>query len=205
MKEVRIAFLYIFNNRCKQFIIMKFFQLILVFAACVTLAACGSDGAKEKTITQPEKANQVKTIKKPSTPAASNFPAFEQLTKVKPSTRYAIGMVNKQKPSGNKTIVINGPRFTMTGWAVDTKADQAASGVYVVIDGKPYLAKYGNNREDVAKAFKNPAFKNCGFILNIPTASISKGVHEVFVRVVSTDKKRLFAANKAKKIMIDVK
>jgi len=89
-----------------------------------------------------------------------------------------------------KTIAY-GRDVVLSGWAVDLSSRQCASGVDVVIDGKPYNAsKYGLERSDVARYQKHDAFKNSGFQFTIPAGGLSYGFHEIIVRVLSTDGKR---------------
>jgi len=78
---------------------------------------------------------------------------------------------------------------TLSGWAVDALAKSEAGGVDVVVDGNPYQARYGLGRPDVATATNVPAYGKSGFSFVLAAGSLSKGKHDVIIRVISADTK----------------
>lgn len=86
-------------------------------------------------------------------------------------------------------IVPSGRSVTMAGWAVDGPSVALASAVDISIDGTPYNADYGIERDDVATYLKIPAYRDCGFRLILPAGVIGKGTHSAAVRIVSRDGK----------------
>jgi hypothetical protein len=73
---------------------------------------------------------------------------------------------------------------TLRGWAIDKLSGGVAGGVSAVIDGRKDVAGvYGSQRPDVASALGNDAFAPSGFLITIPAGSLSKGVHDVSLRI----------------------
>ena len=117
----------------------------------------------------------------------------------------SIGLEKTNVPGDVVVETINGNTFdqahvktipygrdvVLSGWAVDLSSRQCASGVDVVIAGKPYNAsKYGLERSDVARYLKHDAYKKSGFQFTIPAGGLSYGSHEIIMRVLSPDGKR---------------
>ncbi len=74
--------------------------------------------------------------------------------------------------------------ITLRGWAIDKLSGGVAGGVSAVIDAKKDVAGvYGSQRPDVASALGNDAFAPSGFLITIPANSLSKGVHDVSLRI----------------------
>ena len=91
-------------------------------------------------------------------------------------------------PFGQLLHVAGSRRFRVAGWAVDQGSGLAAAGVDVVIDQVPFPSLYGSDRSDVAEYFKHSAYMASGFAADIPTGALSKGQHQLSVRVVSADR-----------------
>jgi hypothetical protein len=74
-------------------------------------------------------------------------------------------------------------------WAVDQQSQTAAGGGDVVIDGIPYVALYGIERNDVAEGRKVPGYRDCGFQFWMPAGRLAPGVHTLSLRIVARDRK----------------
>lgn len=95
------------------------------------------------------------------------------------STTYAVGGLQP------RIVVQAGMPMTVSGWAVDDKAQSAAKSVSVAVDGgQPLVAEYNISRPDVAKALGNGAFARSGFLARINTAGLKSGPHELTFAVV---------------------
>ena len=88
-------------------------------------------------------------------------------------------------PFGRARLIINTlVPFDVSGWAVDAEAGQAASGVDIVIDQKPFTALYSLDRPDVAEHFHTPAYGRSGFELTIPATQLDAGQHTLMIRII---------------------
>jgi hypothetical protein len=90
-----------------------------------------------------------------------------------------------QPAAGTVVPVARSGNLTLSGWAIDPVARNAAGGVLVIIDGKVHAAEYGIGRGDVASAFKTDACLKSGFTLSIPANSLSVGRHTIVVHVMN--------------------
>ncbi len=81
---------------------------------------------------------------------------------LKASHQLVVGNLDQvgYQPFTNTDVAIPPADITMSGWAVDGKAESLAGGVDVAIDGSPYKAEYGVDRPDVAKAIRVPGTQN---------------------------------------------
>jgi hypothetical protein len=79
--------------------------------------------------------------------------------------------------------------LTLTGWAVDPLAKAGNGGVEIAIDGAPVVIKTRLPRSDVAKSLGTPSYADSGFLFTYPAVALSKGPHELKVRILSNDKK----------------
>lgn len=91
-------------------------------------------------------------------------------------------------PAPGSTISIDGEKIVIAGNFVDAIKGDVASGVVVLIDDKKFLAIYGGDRPDIAQALNNPKYIKCQFYVEIPTASVGVGVHDLRIRVVAADR-----------------
>lgn len=88
-------------------------------------------------------------------------------------------------PKGDGTIRVS-------GWAIDAEAENAAGGVYVEVDGELFPAFQEGDRGDVAERFGVPAYRDAGFVTDIPTSQIGPGAHELSLVVLSSDRERYY-------------
>jgi hypothetical protein len=82
----------------------------------------------------------------------------------------------------------------VSGWAVDKAHQSTAGGVDVVMDRTPIASTYGLNRDDVAKYFNRPEYRDSGFVATMSAETLTKGEHALTVRVVSSDGKCYYEA-----------
>jgi hypothetical protein len=82
-------------------------------------------------------------------------------------------------------IVRDGASVTFAGWALNEDQSTLAAGVDLVIDGQPFAADYGGERDDVASYLKIPAARDSGFRFLIPAGWILSGQHTAVLRVIS--------------------
>jgi hypothetical protein len=88
-------------------------------------------------------------------------------------------------PFGRARLTVNtSVPLKISGWAVDAIAREAASGVDIVIDQKPFAARYSVNRPDVAGYFHTPAYRRSGFELVVPATQLSAGQHSLLLRII---------------------
>jgi hypothetical protein len=77
---------------------------------------------------------------------------------------------------------------TIIGWAVDSIGADAASAVFVTIDGRidiPTL--YGLDRQDVAAAYGNPRYRFSGYMATFPSEILTVAEHTISIKIVSKD------------------
>ncbi len=100
-------------------------------------------------------------------------------------------------PAGEITMWIDQPYedetitdiATLSGWALNQVSTKGTGVKNVFVFDGPDMdidnflgaAVYGNPREDVAEHFKNPAFENSGYSLEIDTALLKNGKHDLYV------------------------
>lgn len=128
-----------------------------------------------------------------ATPPSQPFPLPSRLETV--STLFWIDVL----AIGKKTLVVGGSKavptissgqtLTMYGWAVDKRAKELASAVYVQVDGNsPLSATYRLPRADVARFFREPSYADAGFRCNIRTENLSPGIHSLNLIVINSRK-----------------
>jgi len=120
----------------------------------------------------------------------------------------SIDMVNSSPrgPEGTVYSIEDGKdqAVILQGWMVDEKASKSAAGVFVSVDGKYDLpAKYGFNRNDVAKYYNIDDYKSSGFGAIIPTSLLGKGKHILTLKIVAADETGYYEFHE--KINIEVK
>jgi hypothetical protein len=85
-------------------------------------------------------------------------------------------------------------RVGVTGWAVDDQASAPARTVFIDIDGRPFQeAVYGDDSPAAVSALGSDRYSRCGFDAILDTTVLSVGPHQLTVRVVSSDGRRLYA------------
>jgi len=79
------------------------------------------------------------------------------------------------------------------GWAVDWPARDLAGGVAVELNGVAYPAMYGMTSEAAVAALGDIKYLKSGFWANIPTKDIPSGVNVMTYRILTRDRKAVFA------------
>lgn len=139
--------------------------------------------------------NQNHTSQNNSQPASNSLSANQKgafsniTTKLDTPAFGGVDTINGMvAPKSGTTIPITGDKIEIAGNYVDDIKKDVASGVVVMIDGKPFEATYGGERPDIAKSLNNPKYLKSQFYFSIPTSEIGKGLHEVKIRVIANDK-----------------
>ena len=153
---------------------------VVLFAA-IALSGCGEE--KKAVVTPPPVVAPVVVAKPINLETISNRlsePAFGAVD----------GINGAAGPVSGSVIPIpaTDEKIRIGGFAVDSIKGDVAAGVLVLIDDKPHLATYGGERPDIAATLKNPKYLKSQFYMEIPAASLAKGLHDVKFRVVSSDK-----------------
>lgn len=129
-----------------------------------------------------------------STPIKKNFDVNTKIL-----TEPAFGSVDVINdvfsPKSGSVISISGDKVIIAGNYVDGVNGDAAAGVIVLIDNKPYVANYGGERPDIAKIHNNPKYLKSKFYINIPTSTLGKGIHTVKIKVMASDKSGYYISN----------
>lgn len=89
---------------------------------------------------------------------------------------------------GSLVVPKEAPFIMVFGWAVDARSKDAASEVYVDVDGKLFLAFYGARRKGIAERFDAPAYEYSGFERAIPVSEIGPGKHNLTFVVLTSDR-----------------
>jgi len=163
-------------------------SFIAFLASLIILGGCG--GTEE---TQPEYERQAPKV---NTSLVQNGTSLT-LVKAEGSPIHNLERIEKvvgpySQPS---TIISLDNDAEVAGWAIDSAARKPAGGVDVVIDGKAYKAEYGSDRQDVSDFYKIADYKKCGFSFIIPANSLSKGPHDIYLRVIASNGKTFQQAN----------
>jgi hypothetical protein len=75
--------------------------------------------------------------------------------------------------------------ITITGWAVDKQASDAASAVFIIIDDVTRIPViYGSDRPNVADYLKNPNFRFSGFMATFSSSKLGVAEHSVSLEIV---------------------
>ena len=98
------------------------------------------------------------------------------------------GVNGVTSPTPGTVIPINGDKIDIAGNYVDAVKGEAAAGVIVMIDKTPFVATYGGERPDIAKALNNPKYLKSQFHVEVPTSAVGKGIHDLRIRVIASDK-----------------
>lgn len=91
------------------------------------------------------------------------------------------------KKQGEITIDRSQPFVTMSGWALDPKANSVADSIYIKVGDKYYKGTYGIERTSVAEYFKNNNLTYSGFSFYVNTDDLIKAGKFSFI-VISKDK-----------------
>ncbi len=91
----------------------------------------------------------------------------------------------------------------LEGWAVDTRNESTAGGVYIAIDGELFPAFYGARvKQKIARSLGGPAYRYSGFERAIPVSEIGAGSHELSIVVVTSDGKGYYRPDQ--KAVLDI-
>ncbi|MBM2816011.1 MAG: hypothetical protein HW421_2773 [Ignavibacteria bacterium] len=104
--------------------------------------------------------------------------------------RTDLGLVTINNTPFQKFMTVKNSAFiNIKGWAIDKKSNKVADSVYLYIDNKEFFTMYGIDALDIAEIYKNFNLRFSGFQTSIPGKDFEKGKHELFMRIVSNDKK----------------
>jgi hypothetical protein len=121
----------------------------------------------------------------------SPLPATAKLDIERGSTRGAVSRIGRVRATETDRPVTVSPQASLvsvTGWAVDVRAEKPAGGVYVLVGGNNYPAYYGTSSDDVAKALDVTDYANVRFEADIPVSELKPGVNEVSLIVLTNDR-----------------
>lgn len=150
-------------------------NICLVLSLIVGIAGCSDSGqAPEKkvaaTASAPDNFAQVTT--------KLDSPAFGSVD----------GISGIPTPHAGSVVSVKGDKIEVAGFAVDAAKGEAAAGVVVLIDGKQYIAIFGGERPDIAKALNNLKYVKSQFYVAIPVKEVGVGSHQIGFRVIASDK-----------------
>jgi hypothetical protein len=167
-----------------------------IFVSVVLLAGCGD---------QKQTAADSQAIKPASVTSVPVQEKFESVTTKLSSPAFgSVDSINDVKsPNAGSTIAIKGEKVVISGVFVDAVKGEVAAGVIAMINGKSFVATYGGERPDIAKALNNPKYLKSQFYVEIPKDSIGPGVHDLKIRVIASDKSGYFESDVLAKL--DVK
>jgi hypothetical protein len=115
------------------------------------------------------------------------------LQEVSTPGRYAITRVRLPEAALGVGSLPKG-RVGIVGWAVDDQNSAPAMTVFIDIDGKPFQeAVYGDDSPAAVSALGSDRYSRCGFDAILDTTMLTAGPHDLTIRVVSSDGKRLYA------------
>ena len=107
------------------------------------------------------------------------------------STRSTIDTINGEKLRSESPVLIDRKlqeTIIIAGWAVDSKANDVASAVFIVINGEMNIPTvYGIERVDIAQAYNNPNFKNSGYFAIFSSSILDEGENTISLKIVSKD------------------
>ncbi len=167
-----------------------------VFTTVVLIAGCGD---QKQSGVAPQSGPQTVAAPKPVQEK------FESVTVKLSSPAYGgvDGINDVITPKAGSTVTIKGDKITIAGNYVDAIKGEAAVGVVAIIGGKPYVAIYGGERPDIAKTLNNPKYLKSQFYIEVPTATVGAGLHDLKMRVISADKSGYYESDLIAKL--DVK
>lgn len=167
-----------------------------VFVTVALLSGCGeqkqSGAASQPGAAKPTASAPVQE-KFESVTVKLNSPAFGGID----------GINESMSPKVGSTVTIKGDKITIAGNYVDAVKGEAAAGVVALISGKPYVATYGGERPDIAKALNNPKYLKSQFYVEVPAATVGAGLHDLKIRVIAADKSGYYESDLIAKL--DVK
>jgi 4-amino-4-deoxy-L-arabinose transferase-like glycosyltransferase len=85
-------------------------------------------------------------------------------------------------------------RFGVVGWAIDEPAASPAKTVFIDVDGQRFQeAVFGDDSPEAVSTLGSSRYARCGFDAILDTTRLTRGPHQLTVRVVSADGLRLYA------------
>jgi len=75
----------------------------------------------------------------------------------------------------SRLVIPRGEPLAIYGWAVDVGAHRPSAAVYATLDGAVLTARGGIERDDVAAALNDPAYRPSGFTLDVSAAALKPG------------------------------
>jgi hypothetical protein len=85
-------------------------------------------------------------------------------------------------------------RVGVVGWAIDEAATSPPKTVFIDVDGQPFQeAVFGDDSPEAVSTLGSSRYARCGFDAILDTTSLARGPHQLTVRVVSADGRRLYA------------
>jgi hypothetical protein len=112
---------------------------------------------------------------------------------------YALDSVNG-KPVGPQQsyIAIDAAQqrtILVIGWAADKQRNDAASAVYINVDGNTDIPSlYGQDRADVAKVFNSTNLRYSGYMATFATSLLATGEHYLSLKIVAKDRSKYYFA-----------
>jgi hypothetical protein len=107
---------------------------------------------------------------------------------VEPSTLVAI---NRSRP------------LVLCGWALDAGTGAPVQAVLVEIDKSRTIAMYGLARPDVVQTLLDERFLPSGFRVVVPTARLTRGIHDVRFLVEERERGTIYAVMKLRLRIVD--
>ena len=171
----------------------------LIAAAIFTTALAGCEKQAQPVVNVPAQA---------ASGQAATAPAEVMLDKIETNlgtTAYLSvdGLNGVASPKSGSVTPVTGANFQIAGFAVDQAHEKAAAGVVVLVDNKPYVAKFGGERPDIAEALKNSNYLHSQFWAEIPTAGLAKGPHDISLRVVAADRSGYYVSTWVGKVSVE--
>ena len=122
-------------------------------------------------------------------------PAFSTLARADARSTCVVEKINDTTVYGQPPPVVIEPVSTVlsvSGWCVDDRAQGAAGGVYLELDGRLYPALYGLERPDLARGFGSEAYRFTGWDRFILLPKMKSRTHRLSVFALSADRKRYY-------------
>ncbi len=147
---------------------------------------------KGKVILTIEHINSTKPVAIWLYPSLNDFPQIIKTNRKEINNKAAQISFNYEPPSKLEIPINSGSSdnsIQISGWAVDSIAKNADSGVIAVIDNKYfYPLQNGIQRLDVSSAFNNPNYEYSGFSGSIPFSRLDFGTHTLTLRIINNKK-----------------
>lgn len=168
---------------------MKNITIWIILSVSILLAACGES----------DHASDTKAVN--AAPVQDNF---AQITTRLSSPAYGgVDVINGvMSPKSGSVVTVTGEKIEIAGNYVDAVKGEAAAGVLVLIDDKPYVSNYGGERPDIAKALNNPKYLKSQFYVAVPSATVGAGLHNLKIRVIAADKSGYYESDLIAKLKV---